>query len=269
MSMGILAVANQKGGVGKTTTAVTLGYGLARHGYHVLLVDLDPQGHVSESLGIKKSPGLFRLLVDRQPLDHVVVRARENLDIISSDKTTERAKRYLASEPLSHKAIVRSLKNAPYDVVLFDCAPSYDILHIAALVASDRLLIPTRLEHLASDGVNELLRSAAELREDGESKVRLVCILPTFFERVTRETTEQLQNLVDQFGTAVWPPIPQDTKVREASAYGKTLWEYAATSSSIVGYPMGDGTSRIGGYETILNRLMRGLDLWEGGNDTA
>jgi chromosome partitioning protein len=262
--MNKLAIANQKGGVGKTTTAVTLGHGLAHHGFHVLLVDLDPQGHVSESLGIKKSSGLFKLLVDQQPLDNVVVQAREHLDIVSSDKTTERAKRYLASEPLSHKAILRSLKGAPYDVVLFDCAPSYDILHIAALVASDRLLIPTRLEHLASDGVNELLRSAAELREEGESAVSLVCILPTFFERVTRETTEQLQNLVDQFGTTVWPPIPQDTKVREASAYGKTLWEYANTSTSILGYPMGDGRSWIGGYKTTLKRLIRGLDLWEG-----
>lgn len=254
--MRAIAIANQKGGVGKTTTAVTLAHGLALYGYFVLLIDLDPQGHVAESLGLEKCPGLFNLLVMNEPLEDVVIQARERLDIVPGDKSTERAKRFLSSEPLSHKVFQRLLKAASHDVVIFDCAPSFDLLHIATLVACDRLLIPTRLEHLACDGVNEILISAGQLRDAGESKVSLICILPTFFERVTRETSEQLRDLAKQFGSAIWPPIPQDTRVREASAFGKTLWKFARASPSVIGYDLGDGAERIGGYQDTLERLM-------------
>ena len=261
--MSIVAIANQKGGVGKTTTAVTLGHGLAMWGYTVLLIDLDPQGHIAESLGMEKAPGLHDLLVERHELGSVVVPVRDHLYAVLGNKTTERVKRYLASEPFSHKALKKALNGAPYDVILLDCAPSFDILHIAALVASDYLLVPTKLEHLAADGLNELLISAAQLREEGESTVQLTCILPTFFERVTRETTEQLRLLVEQFGAYVWPPIPSDTRVREASAYGKTIWEYARQSNSLQGYPRGDDSVPIGGYINAMVRLIDQLELEE------
>ncbi len=260
--MEIMAIANQKGGVGKTTTAVTLAHGLANHGIKTLLVDLDPQGHVAECLGLKKSPGLFQLLVQEIPLQDVVVEARKNLFIVPGDKTTERVKRYLASGGQSStKIFENALKDAPYQVVLFDCAPSYDILHIAALVASNLLLIPTKLDHLATDGVNEILHSAAELKRSGESKISLIAVLPTFFERVTKETSEQLRVLADKFGKLVWPPIPDDVRAREAVAYGQTLWEYATWSACVVGYERKDGTGGVGGYKSTLERIMHALGL--------
>ena len=252
----ILTIANQKGGVGKTTTAVTLAHGLAMQGLRILLVDLDSQGHVAESLGVEKAPGLQRLLVLEEPLSRVVVTARKNLDIVPSNKTTDAAKRYLVTEPLSHKALSKVLKNADYDLVLLDCAPSFDLLHIAALVASDMLLIPTKPEYLAVEGVRELLRSAHELLQEGESHVNLVAVLPTFYERVTRETAEQLRTLVGAFGQRVWPPIPQDTRAREAAAHGQSLWEYASWSPVIVGTELSDGR-RVGGYQTTLDRLLQ------------
>ncbi len=259
----IVAIANQKDGVGKTTTAGTLGHGLAMRGYKVLLVDLDPQGHIAESLGLEIAPGLHDLLVEGHELGRVVVPVRDQLYAVLGNKTTERAKRFLASEPFSHKSLKKALNGAPYDVILLDCAPSFDILHIAALVASDYLMVPTKLEHLAADGLNELLISAAQLREEGESVVQLVCVLPTFFERVTRETTEQLRLLVEQFGGYVWPPIPSDIRVREASSYGKTIWEYTRQSTSLQGYSSGDDSVPIGGYINAMVRLIDQLELEE------
>lgn len=260
--MDIMAIANQKGGVGKTTTAVTLAHGLANHGINTLLIDLDPQGHVAECLGLEKSPGLWELLVRETPLQDVVVEARSNLFIVPGDKTTEKVKRYLATGgQKSTKVFENALKDAPYQVVLFDCAPSYDILHIAALVASNLLLIPTKLDHLATDGVNEILLSAAELKRSGDSKISLIAVLPTFFERITKETSEQLRVLADKFGKLVWPPIPDDVRAREAVAYGQTLWEYATWSACVVGYERRDGIDRIGGYKSTLDRIMRALRL--------
>ena len=260
----VLAIANQKGGVGKTTTAVTLAHGMATQGIRTLLIDLDPQGHVAECLGLDKAPGLFQLIVQEKPLSEVVIEARPNLYIVPGDKSTEKVKRYLSSGGQSSaKVFEETLRDVPYQVVLFDCAPSYDILHIAALVSSNLLLIPTKLDHLATDGVNEILHSAAELRRSGESKISLIAVLPTFFERVTKETSEQLHTLADQFGKLVWPPIPDDVRARESVAYGKTLWEYATWSACIVGYARKEGTGGggVGGYKSTLERVMSVLGL--------
>ena len=232
--MTILTIANQKGGVGKTTTAVTLAHGLAMSGQKTLLVDLDPQGHVAFALGVDKAPGLYRLIVEEEPLANVVVNARDDLDIVPSDKKTEKAKRTVVISNFPTETIGRLFKNIGYDVVIFDMAPSLDVLHISAFMASDWVLIPTKLDAMAIDGVNEVMRSIGEVAERGH---RLgYSILPTFFDRTTRETFTQLKALVQTFNDRVWPPIPQDTKAREAPAYGKTLWEYCLHSPAVAGY---------------------------------
>jgi len=216
--MTILTIANQKGGVGKTTTAVTIAHGLAIAGRHVLLVDLDPQGHVAFSLGKPKEPGLYRLIVDEEPVEKVAVPVRENLEVIPGDKRTEKAKRTVAISNFPTETIARALKQADYDVVILDLAPSLDMLHVSALMASDWVLIPTKLDAMAVDGVNEVLRSMAEVVDRGR---RLgYSILPTFFDRTTKETVVQLHALIETFQEHVWPPIPQDTKAREAPAFG-------------------------------------------------
>src|SRR3972149_3014645 len=247
--MTIITIANQKGGVGKTTSAVTLAHGLAMAGQHTLLVDLDPQGHVAFALGMDKAPGLYKLVVDEEPITDVAIYSRDNLDIVPGDKKTEKAKRSIITSNFPTEIMSRVLKNAPYDVVILDLAPSLDVLHISALMASDWILIPTRLDAMAVDGVNEVLRSMGEVAERGH---RLgYSILPTFFDRTTRETVVQLQTLVETFKEHVWPPIPQDTKAREAPAYGKTLWEYCPHSPVISGF----GEEKTGGYVSPMARL--------------
>jgi len=249
----IIAVANQKGGVGKTTTAVNLTAALADMKYRTLLVDLDPQGHVAFALGMQKEPGLYQLICANQPLGKTVRTARPNLDILPSDKHTEQVKRQITLSDFREGILNDILRRSKYDVVMLDLAPSMDVLHINGLFASDWVVIPTRPDALAVDGVREILLTMGEVTQRGYP-FEGYCILPTFFDRTTRETLVQLKEIVTVFGARVWPPIPQDTRVREAAAYSRTLWEYAADSPAMAGYF--DGRNRIGGYRQILERLL-------------
>jgi chromosome partitioning protein len=250
----IFAILNQKGGVGKTTTAVTLASGLARMGYRVLLIDLDTQGNVADSLGLSPSDDLRRLLSPdiRCPLQKVFTPSGlERLDIIRSDKSTTALKQTLAGVTLREYVLADVLQDSSYDVIALDCAPSVDLLHFAALVAADYLLIPTRLEKLAVNGVRDALQTLAALKRISHCQV--AGILPTFYERVTLESHEQLIHLAQTFGRLVLPPIPQDTQCRVASRYGKTLWEHEPNTKALIGYDQGN--KHIGGYIQVLEQI--------------
>lgn len=257
-----LAIANQKGGTAKTTTAVTLGHRLALDGLRVLLVDTDVQGHVAKALGMDKGPGIRRL-VDRAQFGDgrlLVVEARPNLDVIPSDKTTEPAKRALVAMDFRERVLADALAGlaGDYDVAIIDCAPSVDVLHVAALVASDYLVVPSKLDYLAVDGINEVLTSVIEIERRAPKAPELLGILPTFLDRTTNETMVQLRALVKTFGGLVLPPIPVDVKLREAPAYGQTIWEYAPRSRSVVGIRNGSG-QYLGGYNQFVDRVRKVL----------
>ncbi len=258
----ILAIANQKGGVGKTTTAVTLAHGLAREGLEVVVIDLDSQGNVADALGLASGNDLYRLLFPGlgAPLAEVVTPSgRNHLDVVRSDKRTANLKMALAGEPFREGVLARALRGAAYDVVILDCAPSVDILHVAALVAADALLVPTRLDQLAIKGVRDVLQSLVAIQQVGGSRCELLGILPTFYDRVTRESHAQLEHLVNTFGALVWPPIPVDTRCRVAPRFGQTLWEFAPDTRALVGIPAGRG-SPVGGYIQVVERLLTYLD---------
>jgi chromosome partitioning protein len=249
-----IAILNQKGGVGKTTTAVTLASGLARKGSRVLLIDLDTQGNVADSLGLSQGDDLRRLLSPdlHCSLEQVVTPGgMDHLDVIRSDKSTTALKQTLAGVTLREYVLADVLQDSPYDVIVLDCAPSVDLLHFAALVAADYLLIPTRLDKLAINGVRDALQTLSALKRI--SHCQLAGILPTFYERVTSESHEQLVHLAQTFGRLILPPIPQDTQCRVASRYGKTLWEYEPNAKALIGYDQ--GSKHIGGYSQVLERI--------------
>ncbi len=256
--MPVIAIANEKGGVGKTTTAVTIASGLAQKDYEVLIIDLDSQGNVADSLGLPAGNDLYKLLMPGQSerLSGLVVpTGRKGLDVIRSDKSTGVLKISISGVNFREYALVNAIKDNPYDVVVIDCAPSLDVLHTAALIASDYLIIPTSLSQLSIKGVSDTLDTLNAIRGYGKDTCQLLGVLPTFYERVTRETSSQLDHLAESIGELVYPPIPTDTNCREATRHKKTLWEFAPTTRALTGVTMSK-TESLGGYIQVLDRLM-------------
>lgn len=252
-----IAIVNQKGGVGKTTTAVNLAYELNRMGMFVLLVDLDAQGHASIALGKEKRGDLYQWLVNGRKLGDVMRNARAwGLDLVSSDKSTDLARMHLNQMVGREYAIADLLAQASgYHAVVMDLAPGSDVLQIAALAAADYVIVPTKLDYLALDGVVEAQRSVASLGKlRGVEPPAMLGLLPTMFDRVSRETGENLTRAARIMGgmAMILPPIPVDTHVREAQARGLALREYADATPGLIGYPGAgkgcNGLGRMGGY---------------------
>lgn len=254
----IIAVANQKGGVGKTTTACTVAHRLAIQNYRTLLVDLDSQGNVADSFGLAAGNDLARLLTpgSGQPVTQVVTPSgRPNLDLIRSDKTTVPLKLALAGIDFREYVLVEVLEDqTDYDVILIDCPPSVDLFQTAALVAADYLIIPTQLDQLAVKGVRDVLQSLKTVQRGSRSACQLAGVIPTFYDRVTKESHDQLMHLAGAFGKRVLPPIPTDTKCREATRHGQSLWEYAPKSRALYGVQNGGG-NYVGGYVQVVQRI--------------
>jgi chromosome partitioning protein len=257
----IWTIANQKGGVGKTTTTVTLGSGLAREGRKVLVVDLDSQGHVSRMLAQPKQPGVRRWYYDEEPLEQAIVQARENLWILPGDKSTDKVMARIRDESYGEEQFANQLKEHAaalgFDVVIVDLAPSLNNLQVAALIAANYVLIPTRLRFTDMDGVQEVLKTLQQIGRHGH-QVSGYFLLPTLFDRGANETIERLKELVASQGARVWPPIVQDVRVGEAPGRGLTIWEYAPTCNAVLGYV--NGGKRVGGYTDTLQRVLALLE---------
>jgi chromosome partitioning protein len=228
---------------------------LARAGDEVLLVDLDAQGNVADALGLDKRPGLYDLLISEAGMGAVAVTGRDGFDVILGDKRTVEAKQILTGRDFREYVLREALEELDerYDACILDVAPGVDLLQVSALVACSGFLVPVALQHLAVVGAGDALASVAALKKVGRFEGQFLGVLPTFWERTTKESHEQFQGLIEQFEELVWPPIPRDVKAREAPAYGQTLWEYAPRCRALMGVEM-DGR-RVGGYAQVLRRL--------------
>ncbi len=230
-----ILIGNQKGGVGKTTTTVTLGHGLTYHGYRVLLVDLDSQGHLASSLGLEKTPAIHDLLVyNRARIEDT---RRNGLYLVPGNKETVLAQQIVAGRAFREMALQKAL--APlqdsFDFILLDTPPGLDVLTISAIVAATHIMIPVALEELALDGLVEYTHSILEARQGG-ARCDLAWVVPTMYDRVAREIARNFRALAETYPAQVTVPIPHDARMREAPAYGQTIWEYAHTSRVAVAY---------------------------------
>jgi chromosome partitioning protein len=263
MRIKTIIIANQKGGVGKTTTTVTLGSGLASLGYRVVIVDMDPQGHDAYMLDLPKAGGLSRWFYDGEALKTQAIQAKENLFILRGNKTTEKVKGRIKDESYGEEKFAKALREETnsFDVVLMDTAPSMDPLHVAGLLAADFALIPTKLRLMDLDGVSEIKHSIDEVALHGHAID--YAILPTFYERKPNEPMLQLRELIRVFPNRVWPPIMQDIKVGEAPKHGLTLWDYAPKCNAVIGYPDENG-KRVGGYQDTLERVINLISGFSG-----
>ncbi len=267
--MKVFGVVNQKGGVAKTTSCVTLAHGLAMCGVRTLLVDLDAQGNVSDALGLEKRGGVQELLFG--DLGQAVTESRRpNLDVVLSDHSTAQARERLTGVSFREQVLAARLgelvARARYEVVLLDTAPGVDLLQISALVAVTEFVIPVELSHLAVVGASDLLGSVASLRKLGGFQGRFLGILPTMWDQRSREGASQLAALRRQFGDLVWPAVPVDAKAREASRAGQSLWEYAPRCRALRGSEVRqndeEDTVRLeGGYGRVLRRLIGELGI--------
>jgi len=235
-----LQIQNFKGGVGKSTTAVTLAHGLALKGRRVLLVDLDQQGNSADMLGVKitkQIPVLYNLLVDDLAYDQVMIEARENLFLIPSDKRTSVAENIIAGHAGRELLLkVRLATLSGFDYVVLDCPPALNVLHNNALLYSDELIIPVDMDRLALQGAKGILDSAAELAKMFAERASVRGILPTFIDKRTNITAQVLHVIDQTYGGKVLPAVRSDAKLRQASAHGKTIFEYDPHSKGAEDY---------------------------------
>jgi chromosome partitioning protein len=269
MTGNVIAVANQKGGVGKTTTVINLAHWFSLRGKRTLILDLDGQGHVAPGLRMEKSDGLYRLLVQERPVTQVVEVGRENLDIVTNDHTCELVKEHIKQANFREYILDTALDEAreKYDLIFLDTPPSTDVLHILALVASDYLIIPANMDFYALDGIGYILKTIRSLgRYPGVKPPVMIGVLPTLFDKTTNETVNNVQALQRALGDErILPPIPRDTKIRESVSHGQTIWEYAPKSQGAIGYH-GNGNrirnsaGNIGGYLHVAE-IMDGI-IW-------
>jgi chromosome partitioning protein len=241
MKAKVICVTNQKGGVGKTTTAVSLAHGLARKSKTVLLIDLDPQGQVATAMGMNPEPGAFYLLtMGRTPREisfvHQWIRqtGRGNLWIIAGSQETMAAQTVMNAQNklVSHireaisPLVVSSLANSKgFDYLIFDTAPSVGGIQERAIWAADLVLIPTATEYLSTDGVKKVSETMLVLQRDKAWQGSLIGVLPTFFDEQTRESASAMDDLRHGFGERVLAPIHRATILRECAAEGVTIFE--------------------------------------------
>jgi chromosome partitioning protein len=230
-----LLVANAKGGVGKTTTAVTVAHALAALKHKVLLIDLDAQGHVCTSLGLEKTDDTYRL-IELGEL-HVKPSGRRNLDVIGSNAKTVQAAKNLPGRDFSEQVLVEALEPVydKYEFIVLDTPPGINSLTVAAIMVSTHVLVPVACEELALDGLVEYSQNITRAKRYG-ARTDLKWITPTMYDRVAKEIGRNFLNLNRVFPNTITAPIPRDAKMREAPSRQKTIWEYAPRSRAGVAY---------------------------------
>lgn len=243
--MKVIAIANQKGGVGKTTTAVNLGCALAEKGLRVLLIDLDPQGNATSSFGLQDLEGesLYEPLLGGASISEKILPTRlprmfivpADLDLAGAEVEIARMDNHLTRLAET----IRPLRSDDtFDFVLLDCPPSLGILMTNALAAADELLTPIQCEYLALEGLVRIDRVIEQVRESvGNDRLTVGNIVMTMFDSRTNLSTQVVADVRDHFGERVYDTvIPRTVRLSEAPSFGKSILEYDSSGAGARAY---------------------------------
>lgn len=252
----VVAFANQKGGVGKTTSAVNTAVSLAQRGYRVLLIDADPQGNATSSLGIDKftvTRSIYDVLVDRFPISGAIFPTdRPNLDLVASTPMLAGAEIELVEaegrETRLRDALVGLLPQ--YDVVLIDCPPSLGLLTVNALTAARSVVVPIQCEFLALEGLSQLMTTVDLVKRGLNPPLDVTGVLMTMFDARTRLSAHVVEEVRRYFPHRMFGTVvPRSVRLAEAPSYGQAIVEYDPSSRGAEA------------YETFVSELITRLHL--------
>ena len=246
----IFTVANQKGGVGKTTSTVNIGAALAMGGLRTLIIDLDPQGNASTALGVENqnNEGIYEVLMGNASIENVVqkVAGFPHLECISSNTALAQAEINLVSmvarelrlkEALNELVIAREKLGTPYDYIFIDCPPSLGLLTVNALAAAQELLIPIQCEYYALEGLTQLLETYSVVKKRLNTELKLSTIILTMFDGRTRLANDVAASVRTHFPTELIDiPIPRAVRISEAPSYNQTVMTYDPLSPGALAY---------------------------------
>lgn len=240
MTQTIIAVVNQKGGVGKTTTAINVAAQLAQDKASVLLLDLDPQGNASSGIGVPKqqAPTTYEVIGGSVPLAKAVHETHvAQLFVLPANADLAGAEIDLVARPQRAFALQKALKTATYDYIIIDCPPSLGLLTINALTAATSVLIPVQAEYYALEGLSQLLNTIQAVRSSTNPRLELLGIVLTMFDR-RNSLSEQVQKEVENyFGDKLFKTIiPRNVRLAEAPSFGRTIYEHDRWSKGARAY---------------------------------
>jgi len=238
--MRVIGVLNYKGGTGKTTTVVNLAAGLALRGSRVLCVDLDAQGGLATSLGVTCNYSLAHLLLGQAEPETCIVRARDNLDLIGSDRSLSQAEGELwrmADEREARRTLADRMRGVEgYDYILLDFSPSASILSESGLLYVQELLVPVAMSYMALVGTRQVIETLRSAGQTLGHRARLYLIVPTFYRSQQRQDDEVMGLLRRYFRGKIARPIRADVRLAEAPSHGMSIYEYAPHSSGADDY---------------------------------